>query len=267
MSIHRKLLIVYFIGFIFIIFEGSSVASSQSNQSQTYGQDSDLSIRLGAIGIYKPEYEGSDDYEFKGFPMINITWRDMIFFHPRKGLGAYLWNKNDMKFGVSMSYSFGRDEDDSGDLSGLGDIESGANANVLFERAIDDFSFNAHYEQQFTGSDTGFQVHLGLGYNLLIGEQTKLKPVVKTTYSSSDYVEEYFSISQSQSSRSGLPAFDADAGFKSVGLNIISIYRLSRHWGAQSMAGYKRLVGDAAESPVVKDENQYLFSVGLSYSF
>jgi len=33
------------------------------------------------------------------------------------------------------------------------------------------------------------------------------------------------------------------------------------------MAGYDRLVGDAADSPVVRDENQYLAGAGLSYLF
>lgn len=254
-------------GLIFIIFEGSSIAAVQKKQAQNYGQDSDLSVRLGILGMYKPEYEGSDDYEFQGFPLVDITWRDMIFLKPRKGLGAYLLNRNDVKLGVSIGYSFGRDDGDSSDLDGLGDIDSGANANILFEWAIDDFLFNARYEQQFTGADTGFQVHLGLGYDLLKGKKSILKPTVKTTYSDSDYMEEYFSISRSQSSQSGLSVYDADAGFKSVGLNIITIYRLSRHWGVQAMAGYKRLVGDTTDSPVVKNKNQYLFSVGLSYSF
>jgi outer membrane scaffolding protein for murein synthesis (MipA/OmpV family) len=75
--------------------------------------------------MYKPEYEGSDDYGFKGFPLIDISWRDTIFLNARKGLGAYLWNRNDVKFGGSIGYNFGRDEDDSNDLDGLGDIDGG----------------------------------------------------------------------------------------------------------------------------------------------
>jgi outer membrane protein len=47
----------------------------------------------------------------------------------------------------------------------------------------------------------------------------------------------------------------------------MATYRLDRHWGIQAGAGYDRLVGDAAESPVVKDENQYRLSMGLSYTF
>jgi len=263
----RSFLIVFLIGMIFIIFEGSLIAEPQPEKDQGYGRGSDWSVRIGATGIYKPEYEGSEDHELQGFPMINIIWRDTIFLHPRKGLGAYLWKHDDMKLGVSVSYSFGRDEDDSDDLEGLGDVDGGAAANVLFEWGIDDLSFDARYEHQFTGADTGFQVHMALGYNVRIGEKIMFKPSARTTYASSECMDEYFSISPGQSRRSGLSVYDADPGFRSVGIHLISIYRIDRQWGLQAMAGYDRLVGDTADSPVVKDEDQYLLGVGLSYNF
>ena len=172
-----------------------------------------------------------------------------------------------MKFGASISYAFGRDEDDSSYLDGLGDIDGGATANLIFERKMEGFSFDVRYEHQFTGEDTGFQVHLGLGYKLPIGDKIMLKPTLKTTYSSSDYMDEYFSVSESQSSRSGLLVYNTDAGFKSLGFHIAAMYSLNRNWGGQATASYDRLVGDTAESPIVKDADQYLLGLGVSYSF
>jgi outer membrane scaffolding protein for murein synthesis (MipA/OmpV family) len=264
---HRNIVGMILAGLILFISGGSWAAEPQKKQGQYNGQDKDWSVRLGALGMYKPEYEGADEYEFQGFPMIDITWRDTFFLNPFKGVGFYFWNRNDVKLGASVGYSFGRDEDDSSDLDGLGDIDGGATANVLFEWAMEDFSLSAHYEQQVTGHDTGYQVHAGLGYSLQLGEKIMLKPSVKATYSSAEYMEEYFSISAGQSTQSGLPVYDADAGFKSLGVRLLALYRLGGHWGVQAMTGYERLVGDAADSPVVKDENQYLLGVGLSYSF
>ena len=265
--IHRKIIIVFFIGLILILVEGNSFAEPQKKQVQQYGRHNDWSVRLGGIGMYKPAYEGSDDYEFQGFPLIDITWRDALFLNPRKGLGAYLWNQDGMKLGVSFGYSFGRDEDDSSDLSGLGDIDGGATANVLFEWDVDDFSFDAHYEHQLTGQSTGFQAHIGLGYKLRLGEKTILKPSVQTTYSSSDYMEEYFSVSEGQSARSGLTVYDADSGFKSVGVHLLSIYRINPKWAVNATANCDLLLGDTADSPVIKDETQYLLGIRLSYNF
>jgi len=264
---YRNFFIVFLIGLTFIVFEGTSIAAPLQEQDQHYGQGEDWSICIGALGIYKPDYEGSDDYELKGFPLIDITLRDTFFLNAQKGLGAYVWNRNDFKLGIAIGYTFGRDEDDSSDLRGLGDIDGGAVANVLFEWTIGDVALNARYEEQITGQDTGFQVHLGLGYDLHIAEKVILKPSIRTTYASSDYMEEYFGVSPSQSTRSGMSAYDAASGFKSLGFHIMATYKLDQHWGIQAGAGYDRLVGEAADSPVVKDENQYRVSIGLSYKF
>jgi outer membrane scaffolding protein for murein synthesis (MipA/OmpV family) len=264
---YRTFFIGFFMGLIFIILEVTSIAAPLQGQDQHYSQSEDWSIRIGALGIYKPDYEGSDDYELKGFPFIDITWRDTFFLNVHKGLGAYIWNRNDFKLGLAINYTFGRDEDDSSDLKGLGDIDGGATANVFFKWAIGDFALDGRYEEQITGQDTGFQVHLGLGYDLHVAEKVILKPSIRTTYASSDYMEEYFGVSPSQSTRSGMSAYDAASGFKSLGFQIVAIYRLNQHWGIHASAGYDRLIGEAADSPVVKDENQYRVSMGLSYKF
>jgi len=264
---YRNFLIVFFIGLACIVWGATSIAAPLQGQNQGYVQGEDWSVRIGALGIHKPAYEGSDDYELKGFPHIDITWRDTYFLNARSGLGAYVWNRNDCKLGLAVGYTFGRDEDDSGDLRGLGDIDGGATASVLLKWAIEAVALHARYEQQITGQDTGFQIHLGLGYDLRIAEKFTVKPSIQTTFASSDYMEEYFGISPSQSTRSGIRVYDADSGFKSLGFQIMAIYRLDQHWGIQVGAGYDRLVGEAADSPVVKDENQYRVSTGLSYTF
>lgn len=263
----RKLSIVFLIGLMILIFKGSLIAETQKRPNQNHEQDSDLSVRLGAIGLYKPAYEGSDDYEFQGLPMIDINWRDTIFLNLHNGLGAFLWKRHDIKIGVSIGYASGRDEDDSSDLDGLGDIDDGATGNILFEWKIEDISFKARYEQQFTGEDTGHQIHIDLGYDQRLGNKIMFKTSVKTTFANSDYMEQYFSVSQSQSLRSGLPVYDSGPGIKSAGVQVVSIYSLNRRWSVLTIARYHRLVADTADSPVVKDEDQYLLILGLSYMF
>lgn len=264
---YRNLLIIFCLGVTFFVVEGSSLAEPLKKRDYHCNQNKAWSVRIGLMGICNPEYEGSDDYEVSGSPFVNITWRDTFFLYSRKGLGAYVWNRNDVKLGASIGMTSGRDEDNSSELDGLGDIDGGAKVNVLFEWTAGDFTLDADYEQQITGEDTGFQIHLVLGYDLMIMKKFMLKSSIKTTYASSDYMEEYFGISPIQSARSGLVTYDVDSGFKSVGFQIMTTYRLKKHWGIQAMAGYDRLVGDAADSPVVENVNQYLLGVGLSYKF
>lgn len=262
----RNDLLVFFIALVFLVCSGSAFAASENGRPQYQNQDGDWTVRIGAIGLYKPEYEGSDDYSVAALPLVDITWRDTFFLNPRKGLGAYVLKRENIKLAVSLGYTFGRDEDDSSDLDGLGDIDAGATANVFAEWALSKINLNAHYEKQITGENTGVQAHFSLGYMLRAGK-VMFKPSLQTTYANSEYMETFFGVSPGQSTGSGLSVYNPSSGFKTVGVNLMAIYRLTQKWGVQGMAGYKRLVGDAADSPIVKDKDQYLFGTGISYSF
>ena len=70
--------------------------------------------------------------------------------------------------------------------------------------------------------------------------------------------------------RSGLQTFDADAGFKDVGLNLAALYKPWEHWGFVGLASYRRLLGDAEDSLVVDDEgdkNQFTGGILVFYKF
>ena len=42
---------------------------------------------------------------------------------------------------------------------------------------------------------------------------------------------------------------------------------LDAHWSARTTLRYSRLIGDAADSPVVESEDQFTALVGISYKF
>lgn len=241
--------------------------NQQYEQSGYNGPQGDWEIQLGAFAVYRPEYEGSDDYEFTGLPLINIEYKRRFFINTNKGAGVYLWKDSQFEFGVGIGYVFGRDEDDSDDLEGLGDIDGGASLNVFAKYEIGDISFGADFLHQISGDDTGFLVDLNVAYDVRISDKFFLKPEIITSFASDDYMDAYFGVAGAQSLSSGLATFDPDSGFKGVGGRILGIYSLSDTWIIQGMLGYERLLGDAVDSPVVQDENQYRVVLGLAYRF
>jgi outer membrane scaffolding protein for murein synthesis (MipA/OmpV family) len=62
-------------------------------------------------------------------------------------------------------------------------------------------------------------------------------------------------------------AFDADAGFKDVFLEVGLKAELDANWSLRGNLRYSRLIGDAADSPIVETEDQFTGLVGLSYKF
>jgi len=80
----------------------------------------------------------------------------------------------------------------------------------------------------------------------------------------------YFSIDAGDSAASGLDEFDADSGFKDVGVSLRLAWGEGSGWGVTSIASYTRLLDDAEDSPVVDDagdENQLFGGVALTYAF
>ena len=91
-----------------------------------------------------------------------------------------------------------------------------------------------------------------------------------TTYGSGDYMSTFFGVRARDSAQSGLAAFDADAGFRDVRLTLGVVVPVTEHWLVGAGAMFMRLVGDAADSPIVDDAgspNQISGGLGVAYAW
>ena len=82
---------------------------------------------------------------------------------------------------------------------------------------------------------------------------------------SDDYMESFFGIDEKQSINSGYKKYNAESGIKDVNITVSAGYKITSRWRIGATVGYKRLVGDAADSPIVDDKNQMFAGFGLSY--
>jgi outer membrane scaffolding protein for murein synthesis (MipA/OmpV family) len=83
-------------------------------------------------------------------------------------------------------------------------------------------------------------------------------------------MDSFFGIDGAQSAASGLEPFEAEAGLKDVGLSLRLNYGLTERWSILASGEYRRLLGDAADSPIVADEgsaDQLQSFVALGYRF
>jgi MipA family protein len=90
-----------------------------------------------------------------------------------------------------------------------------------------------------------------------------------TTYGSGEYMATYFGVRGRDSAQSGLAAFDADAGFRDVRLTLSVMVPVTEHWLVGAGVMLMRLVGDAADSPIVDDAgspNQISGGLGVAYA-
>jgi outer membrane scaffolding protein for murein synthesis (MipA/OmpV family) len=145
-------------------------------------------------------------------------------------------------------------------------VEIGGFVDVFFEGWLGTLTVT----QDVADGHDGLLVELGAGYWMSLLPQLALTTVVTGSYADDNYMDTYFGIDADDALASGLGEFDADAGFKDVGVTLELVYELSSTWGLAGIASYQRLLDDAADSPVVNDvgdEDQFFGGVVVSYSF
>ncbi|MBT3513759.1 MAG: MipA/OmpV family protein [Nitrospina sp.] len=248
-----------------------SSSSKILDQRKIWGaQKKDWSIMLGGITFLSPDYEGSDDVKVQGFPFFDVSWRNRFFLNFQQGLGMNIIRNKNLIFGTSVGYYGSREEGDNEALRGLGDIDGGVDGRLFVFVPVGPISFTSMYRRDLSGNHDGAILSVGALYFKPVTKKLRINLQGRLNYASEKFMNTYFDINLSQASRSKMTAYDADAGIKDIsGFNIL-IYSFTRHWNVVSFMGFSRLLGDAANSPIVKERgtaNQFRFGLGFSYRF
>jgi MipA family protein len=230
--------------------------------------------QIGGFVFVTPKFEGSKSYDALGFPFVapagfgqGGSWVDI---RGADDVRFRLIQTNGFEAGPLVGYRFGRDQDDAARLRGLGDIDGGLVLGAYAGYRVGPWFVSASYHQQVTGDeDTGGLVRLAIDHTWRLNPQTKLVASVGTAYASSDYMQTYFGVSAAQAATSlaGLPQYNPSAGFKDVSVGATATIELDPRWTLYLTGRYARLIGDAADSPVIETENTFFAGAGLSYKF
>ncbi|PTQ13280.1 structural protein MipA [Sphingomonas oleivorans] len=223
-----------------------------------------------------PEYEGADSYRLIPFAIADVR-REGIAFQMR-GLRARLaLGSGGLVAGPVVNMRLSRDDDVGGSVSRMAKIDSavelggfvgyrfGGDARGQGEVQLD-------LTDLFDASDThdGFLLVASASYAALRADRFSLSVDAQTTYGDKKYTRTYFGVTPADSAASGLAAYRPGASLRDVGVGGTLGYRFDDHWGLLGRLSYTLLVGDAADSPVVRDagsRHQGQAGLALSYRF
>lgn len=227
----------------------------------------------------KPEYEGADEYE--ALPLIGFEYENRLLTVRSRGLGleADFIPAESVEAGPLIRFHGGRDDDVDDDvvarLSEVGDsVEAGAfiaSGLPVTALGLDDpaiLTGRLTFAHDIAEGHGGFLVEGSVGVFRRFGERVRGAFGVSATFASADYMDAFFDVSAGDAAASGLPAFDADAGLKDIGLSAAITYAFSERWSATVIGAYTRLLGDAADSPIVDergDPNQFFGGVAVNF--
>ena len=233
--------------------------------------DFTVGIGVGAA----PDYEGSDDYQ--GVPTWLISADDLYHPDTHVTLAGPILRSNfvphpNLRAGLSGQYIPERDDVEDDDVDEMESVDAAFLLGGIF--GWDFFSspeieFAALLDLRYdVASDNGYLITPRLSYANRLSNRVSIGGELFSNYASEDYMDEYFGVSAADAARSGLDTFDADAGFKDVGLTASVNYRFAEKWSVSLLGGYARLLGDASDSPVVDDRgdaNQLFLGFTLNY--
>ena len=227
-----------------------------------------LGIGLAAV----PDYEGSEDYKGVPVPIVRVDWRSRRYVEIsgtrlRANLvsGSRRW-----KAGPILGYSPGRDDVDNNRVDALRDIDDtvagGGFVNYDAGKWETYIEFLTDVGDEHDGSLGKFRQC----YKQPLGKGRALAFNFSLTYADDDYMEAFFGIDADNAARTGLSTFEAEGGFKDVEVRVAFRHRLSDRWKLAYSLGYKRLLGDAEDSPIVDDEgavDQFVGAIIASATF
>lgn len=231
-------------------------------------------LGLGA-GVV-PQYQGASDYQ--AVPLLQIRAQDLYHPDTYAQLFTNTFTSNlipdaGFQLGPMVQYLPKRGSVDDNQVDDLQNVDPS-----LMLGAVVGYDFKLGERQgilvqglgrQDVANGNGFLGTLRTTYRQPFAQRWFMTAGVETTWASSDYMEAYFGVDGRDSARSGLKEYDANSGIKDVGANLTLSYALGEHWGLTGIVAYRRLVGDAGDSPITKngDENQVYGGLLVNYRF
>lgn len=233
----------------------------------------DWYLTIGVSGRAVPEYPGSDDY----------TIRPGLVFRVAKasGLNAFrsvddnpslaLFDTGNFRVGAVGRIDWGRDEDANDRLTGLGNVDASLELGGFTEWfPVSWLRLRGELRYGFGG----YEGWIGNAAADLIVPMDQWRFAVgpRLSFASSAFNEAYFGVTPFQALSANflgnpLPVYNAGSGINGWGITA----QLERNFGNGFLAGvwgtYGRIVGSAADSPLVEDANQYSVGLSIAYTF
>jgi MipA family protein len=247
----------------------------------THAEEAKLSLGVG--GGVAPQFEGSKAY--KAIPFATLRYEDENISVATNGPGLEIdfVPSRKLDLGLIVKAEFGRKGGIDDPLVRLlprvgtgvevgGFIATGLPLKVLGAEDPTILTVKLSAVQDIASGHKGALITSSFGAVRPIGKRMTLIGSASLTYASRNYMNAYFDVTPAASALTGLAPYRAAAGLKDVGLTAIANVKLgdpdTGNWSLTTIVSGKRLLGDAAASPIVRlrgTPTQAFFGLALNY--
>ena len=226
----------------------------------------ETAVRAGFITLNAPRYQGSDEQKTSVVPGIFLQASNGLFADPFNGIGYVFEPAGQWIYGVRANVETGRSVEDA--LPGFDKIKTRLNPGVFANYTINDqLTLKSALRGCLGDAGDGGLLNLGATYKLYNANFVSVNVNASVKLGSSSYMQSYFGVPTAQSAASGFAAYQPAAGLAMAQVGLTGGFPISREIYIISSVTVQRLLGDAANSPIVKKKTQPAAFIGAVYSF
>jgi outer membrane scaffolding protein for murein synthesis (MipA/OmpV family) len=234
-------------------------------------------------GSISPTYSGSDQRGYAIAPAARIVWRGYSIStssvarasasagsnrSAETGLTGPLYRTNEFAFGFGASINRGRDISEEDARLGLKPLRG-----TLIGRMRMRYYFNpdvvltAMVVGDLLGRQKGVELPVGLSWRRSLQPGLLLSTDIGLTMANVRSMDNNYGIGPREQAASGLPIYRPHAGIREVSGSIGLVGEPTEHWVWVARLSLVKLMGPAADSPIVKQTFQPALLVGFAYRF
>lgn len=273
----RASAVVFLLGLAFLPAL-SLAADTDNNGANNEDYERNRSHYYVAMGTaVAPDYEGSAYYEI--LPLVVARWDKRGAYAELKGatLRANVIQESLWQFGPVFRYNRARGKVGSGPVRRMEHIDGAWEAGAFFgarlrdpDRPQRELGLEVEMLQDLAGTYNGYHLEFELSGGVPINDKWYIHVALNSTYGSNRFMNTYYGVTDSDALRSGLQPFFPESGFRDIAFSMAINYNISGHWGIALGGRYQRMLGDAADSPVVANVgnvNQYIVTLMGTYAY
>jgi outer membrane protein len=240
----------------------------------TSGPHGFFSIGPGAV----PAFDGAKKYQLIPLMIGNVGWKGVEV--QIRGLGARvdLLGNSRVQLGPVFNFRNSRDsaKDGSGRVKLLDDVGSSAEVGGFVgyrfggnQYGQGEVAFDLTLTKDVSDRHDGMVGSAQVSYAAYRSQKFFLNVDAQTTFVDKKYMRAFFGVTPVEAARSGLTAYRPDGGIRDAGAGLTAGYQFNKRWGLIARAGANHYLGDAKDSPIVKEGSklQAVGGLGLSFRF
>jgi outer membrane scaffolding protein for murein synthesis (MipA/OmpV family) len=258
-------------------------ATTLPDPSDSEQELDEVRFTVGTAGSIAPTYSGSDRTGYAIAPAARIVWRGYSIStssvarasstagsnrSSEAGLTGPLYRTREFAFGYGASISRGRTVSEEDARLGLKDLRGTLIGRVRLRYYFSpDLVLTATLVGDVLGRRGGLELPVGLGWRRSLRPGLLFQTDVGMTFADAKSMNNNYGIGPREQAASGLPLYRPGTGLREVAGSIGLVGEPSEHWIWVARLSLVKLLGPAADSPIVKRTIQPALLVGVAYRF